>query len=120
MPEKKQAPKKRSKAAKPKETRAPARKAPRSQADASEPGGARQAIPSHDGLDGKIYTTSLWKHLPNYECLWCAFSTVDHETALSHFKEEHQTRPPEARVINTGLVDKDGEPIKRVEPAEED
>lgn len=111
MPEKKQAPKKRSKAAKPKATQAPAPKPAPKEAVASKPA---------DPLEGRVYTTGLWKHLPNYECLWCAFSTVDHETALSHFKAEHETRPKEARVINTGLVDEGGEPIKRVEPAEED
>jgi len=111
MTEKKQAPRKRSKAAKPRATPAPAKEEPRGDLAAPAPS---------DPLEGRMYTTGSWKGLPNYECLWCAFSTVDHETALEHYEADHQTRPKEARIINTGLVGEDGEPIKRVEPAEED
>jgi hypothetical protein len=72
-----------------------------------------------DNLEGVIYLTTSWKGMPNYECLWCQFATVDHDNALDHYKAEHTQRPIEGRIVNTGLVTSDGAPITRVEPAEE-
>jgi hypothetical protein len=72
-----------------------------------------------DPFEGVLYTTSKWKGLPNYECMFCGFATVDHESALEHAAEAHA--PPEAEIINTGLVTESGAPITRaVEPAKED
>lgn len=78
--------------------------------------------PPADPYEGKLYATSTWKGLPNYECLFCAFATVDHQTALEHAAEIHAPpEEPEPETINTGLVSEDGAPITRaVQPAKED
>lgn len=89
------------------------------------PGGEMAELPSQeaDPFEGKLYTTSKWKNLDNFECLFCLFATVSNDTALEHFAEAHE-HPPERRVaaiIDTGIVSADGLPITRaVEPAEED
>ena len=75
-----------------------------------------------DRFEGVLYTTSTWKGLPNYECCFCAYATVDHRAALEHAAGVHA--PPEEKkpkIINTGLVSETGAPITRaVQPAKED
>jgi hypothetical protein len=79
------------------------------------------AAPKADLLEGNIYTTGTWKGLPNYECLFCPFATVDHVAALEHFAAAHAPPEQEEQTINTGLVDSGGKPITRVEtPAKEE
>ena len=109
-----------SKAAKSKDVQTHSPKATPSEAAASQEPATSATVSSEDEFEGRIYTTSLWKHLPNYECLFCAYATVDHDAALDHFKSEHALPQKKARIINTGLVNEDGAPITRVEPAEED
>lgn len=92
--------------------------APSGEAAAVETPAPSQAVPK-DPFEGVIYTTGDWKGLPNYECRFCGFATVNHQTALEHAAEFHA--PPETEFVNTGLVDKDGAPITRaVQPAKED
>ncbi len=75
--------------------------------------------PVGDEFESVLYTTSKWKGLPNYECMFCGFATVDHDTALEHASDAHA--PPEPKIIDTGLVTESGAPITRaVEPAKED
>lgn len=78
--------------------------------------------PPVDQFEGVLYTTGDWKGLPNYECMFCAFATVDHQTALEHAAEIHAPpEEPKPEIINTGLVTEDGAPITRaVQPAKED
>ena len=82
----------------------------------------RRPTPPADPCEGVLYTTSTWKGLPNYECRFCAFSTVNHQTAFEHAAEIHAPPDePEAAIVNTGLVAEDGAPITRaVKPAKED
>lgn len=82
----------------------------------------RKAQAPADQFEGKLYTTSKWKGLPNYECLFCAYATVDHQAALEHAADAHAPPPdPEPEIINTGLVTESGSPITRaLEPAKED
>lgn len=76
--------------------------------------------PPEDPYDGKLYTISLWKHLNNYECLACAYATIDRADALRHFMDEHAPIPEPVRIVDTGLVSESGAPIQRVEPAKEE
>ena len=106
--------------AKPADAPSDAEEVTASHADACEPVEVSEPESEVDQFAGKLYTISSWKGLPNFECLWCAFATVDHEAALEHAVDAHAPKEPEEQLINTGLVDGSGEPITRaVQPAKE-
>jgi hypothetical protein len=67
------------------------------------------------------FRVGSWKGLPNYECVECDHATLDLDVATSHYEAEHALPvPPPPRIIDTGLVDADGAPIQRDEPAKEE
>ncbi len=114
MSEKKQRPKSSPKTAKVKEKESPSPKVERSEAPSSQAPAASQADP----YDGKIYTIGSWKRMPNYECMFCGYATVNHRSALEHATEFHA--PPQKEIVDTGIVDEDGSPITRaVQPERE-
>ena len=111
MTDKKKQPRKRpSKATKPKEMDSPAQEAAATDAPASETPVVSEARPV-DPYEGKLYSISTWKGLPNYECLFCAYATVNHEAAFEHAADAHAPDPEQ--IVNTGRVDRSGVPRTR-------
>ena len=120
MTEKKKPARKRpSKAAKVSKVESHSDEAAKPQAAATETPAPSEAVPVDDYV-GKLYTSSSWKGLPNYECLFCAFSTVTHHTALEHAADAHSPTVAQEEIIDTGLVGPDGDPLTRaVQPRED-
>jgi len=116
---KKPARRKPSKAAKMKAVETPSDDATEDQASTGTPQATSEGVPVGE-FEGKLYTTGIWKGLPNYECLFCAFSTVTHHTALEHAADAHSPTVPEEEIIDTGLVGPGGDPLTRaVQPRED-
>jgi hypothetical protein len=74
------------------------------------------------GKDGAIYEMTKWKGLDNYQCLFCNFASLHRERIFEHYTTRHTSKPKApAKIIDTGLVTEDGQPIGRVEePAMEE
>lgn len=81
----------------------------------------RKPVPPVDPNEGVLYTTAEWKGLPNYECVHCAYATVDHQSALEHATDAHGPPPqPKVETVNTGLVTESGTPITRAVTLDEE
>jgi len=118
MSEKKRAAKSPSKGSKQKSKQAPAPKVKSSDARSSEAPAVSGERRNIDAYVGKIYTISSWKGMPNYECMFCGFATINHRSALEHAAEMHA--PPEREIVDTGFVDTSGAPITRARQPKED
>ena len=105
-----------SKAAKPEQVESTAEAPASVETAADAPPEPSQAVPPPSDL----WEISSWKGLPNYECRFCAYATIDFDDAVDHYRSEHAPPSTEVRIIDTGLVNEDGTPIKRVEPAKEE
>lgn len=101
-------------AAKGKDVQSGAPRAKRRQA-ASQPGKPGTAAPTAH----PPFVVGKWKGLDNYQCLLCAYATVDYDRAVEHYNKAHVPQPPAARIIDTGIVSADGAPITREAPAKE-
>lgn len=118
---KKAARKRPSKAAKPPQVESHSETAASVEAASSPEPEVSEAVVESDPYEGKLYEISSWKGLPNYECKFCAYATVDYEAALEHAADVHAPPDPKPEIINTGLVDVGGDPITRAErPAKEE
>lgn len=64
--------------------------------------------------DNGIYRVGQWSGLPNYECLFCPFATLNEQEAIEHFASRHgpQMQPVEQPSGLVLVADKRGNEVR--------